>query len=113
MDLIDIDFEGMCPGLENHGICYVLHVCGIRDTQAQTRLIEFEGIEEVDQLAISDNKEIQTMADCNSKRTPATTRVQFGMARTKTLKAIAHWVRKKSRKRVTCDLRELHLRLKI
>ena len=29
------------------------------------------------------------------------------MARTKTLKAIAHWVCKKSRERVTCDLREL------
>ena len=70
MDLIDIDFEGMFPGLENHGIRYVLHVCGIRDTQAQTRLIEFEGIEEVDQLAIYDDKEIETMADRNFQENP-------------------------------------------
>ena len=47
------------------------------------------------------------MADCNSKRTPANTWIQFGLARTKTLKAIAHWVRKKSREGVNCDLREL------
>ena len=107
MDLIDIDFEGMFPELEHHGIRYVLHVCGIRDLQAQTRLIEYEGIEEVEQLAIYDDKEIESMADRNSKRTPANTRIQFGLARTKTLKAIAHWIRKKTREGVTSDLREL------
>jgi hypothetical protein len=93
MDLVDIDFEGMFPDLEHHGMRYVLHMCGIQDIQAQTRLIEYEGIEEVDQLAIYDDKEIESMADRNSKRTPAATRIQFGMARTKTMKAIAHWVR--------------------
>ena len=55
MDHIDIDYEGMFPGLENHGIRYALYVRGMSDTQAQTQLIEFEGIEEVDQLAIYDN----------------------------------------------------------
>jgi hypothetical protein len=107
MDLIDIDFEGMFPELENHGIRYVLHMCGIRDIPSQTRLIEYEGIEEVDQLAIYDDKEIESMADRNAKRTPANTRIQFGLARTKTLKAIVHWVRKKSREGINCDLREL------
>jgi hypothetical protein len=107
MDLIDIDLEGMFPELEHHGIRYVLHMCGIRDTQSQTRLIEYEGIEEVDQLAIYDDKEIESMADRNAKRTPANTRIQFGLARTKALKAIVHWVRKKSREGVNCDLREL------
>ncbi len=107
MDLVDIDFEGMFPDLEHHGMRYVLHMCGVRDIQAQTRLIEYEGIEEVDQLAIYDDKDIEAMADRIPKRTPATTRIQFGMARTKTMKAIAHWVRKKSRKGITCDLREL------
>ena len=33
-------------------------MCDICDIQAQTRLIEFEGIEEIDQLAIYDDKEI-------------------------------------------------------
>jgi hypothetical protein len=47
------------------------------------------------------------MADRNSKTTPAATHIQFGMARTKTLKAITHWVRKKSREGATCDLRKL------
>ena len=73
MDLIDIDFEGMFPELDNHGIRFVLHVCGIRDLQAQTRLIEYEGLEEVDQLAMYDDKEIESMADRSSKRTPANT----------------------------------------
>ena len=107
MDLIDIDFDGMFPGVDHHGIRYVFHLCGIRDIPTQTRLIEYEGIEEVEQLAIYDEKEIEAMADRNSKRTPANTRIQFGLARTKTLKAIAHWVRKKSREGVACDLREL------
>ena len=96
MDLVDIDFEGMFPEMDHHGMRYVLHMCGIRDIQAQTRLIEYEGIEEVDQLAIYDNKDIESMAGRNSKRTPANTCIQFGMARTKAVKAIVHWVCKKS-----------------
>ncbi len=70
-------------------------------------MIEYEGIEEVDQLAIYDNKEIESMAYCISKRTPANTRIKLGMARTKALKAIANWIRKKSCEGVDCDLREL------
>lgn len=107
MDLVDIDFEGLFPELGHQGIRYVLHVCGIRDLQAQTRLINYEGIEDVEQLAIYDDKEIDAMADIDSKRTPANTQIQFGQARTKTLKAIVHWVRKKSREGVICNLREL------
>lgn len=107
MDPIDIDFEGMFPELEHHGIRYVLHVCGVKDIPAQTRLIEYEGIESVDHLANYSDAEIEAMADRNSKRTPTNTRIQFGMARTKTLKAITHWVHKKSREGATCDLREL------
>ena len=48
------------------------------------------------------------MADRNSKRTPNNTRVQMGLARTKALKAISHWVCKKLRDGVECDLRELN-----
>ena len=107
MDLEDIDFEGMFPELEHHGIRYVLHMCGLRDIPSQTRLIEFEGIELVADLANYTDSEIETMADRNSKRSPANARVQFGLARTKNLKAIAHWVRKKAREGLTCDLREL------
>ena len=43
------------------------------------------------------DNEIGIMADRNSKRTPINTRVQMGLARTKALKAITHWVRKKLR----------------
>jgi hypothetical protein len=47
----DIDFEGMFPGLDHHGFRYVLHVCGLWDLPAQTRLINYEGIEMVEDLA--------------------------------------------------------------
>ena len=103
----EIDFEAMFPGLENHGIRYVLHVCGLTDIPSQTRLIEFEGIDNVEALANYTDFELDTMADRNSKRTPVNTRVQMGLARTKALKAITHWVRKKLREGVECDLHEL------
>jgi hypothetical protein len=108
MDLVAvIDFDAMFPGVGHHGIRYVLNKCGITDLAAQTRLIEYEGIETVEGLANFTDAEIDTMADRNSKRTPPATRVQFGMARTKALKAITHWVRKKIREGSPCDLREL------
>ena len=92
----DIDFEGMFRDLEHHGFHYgVLHVCGVWDIPAQTRLIEYEGIELVKDLANYSDAEIEAMADRNSKRTPINTRIQFGIPRTKTLKAIPHWVRKR------------------
>ena len=79
MDLIDIDFEGMFPNLEHHGIRDVLHMCGVReDIPAQIRLIEYEGIELVEDLDNYSDAEIESMADRNSKRSPANTRIQLG-----------------------------------
>ena len=108
MEPAEINFEAMFPGLEHQGIRYVFHMCGLRDIPSQTRLIEFEGIEQVTDLANYTDSEIDTMADRNSNRTPNNTRVQMGLARTKALKAITHWVRKKLREGVDCDLRELN-----
>jgi hypothetical protein len=109
MDLVAvINFDAMFPCVGRHGISYVLHKCGITDLAAQTRLIEYKGIEAVDgSLASFTDAEIDTMADRNSKRTPVATHVQFGMARTKMLKAITHWVRKKIREGSDCDRQEL------
>lgn len=103
----DIDFNVMFPGLENHAIRYVFHVCGLRDIPSQTRLIEFEGIDDVDDLANYTDTEIDQMADRNSKRSPAAQRVQFGLKRTKYLKAVCHWVRRNAREGLTSDVREL------
>lgn len=47
----DIDFAGMFPNIEHHGFRYVLYVCGLREIPAQTRLIDYEGIETVEGLA--------------------------------------------------------------
>jgi hypothetical protein len=73
MDIVDIDFEAMFPELEHHGIRYVLHMCGLRDIPAQTRLIIFEGIELVADLANYTDAEIEAMEDRNSKRSSANT----------------------------------------
>ena len=83
----EIDFEVMFPtNVDNHAIRYVLlRMCGLRDVPAQTRLIEFEGIHEVDDLANYTDAEIDQMADRNSKRSPPNQRVQFGLKRTKHL----------------------------
>jgi hypothetical protein len=105
--IANIDFEGMFPDLNHHGFRYVLHVCGLRELPAQTRLIDFEGIENVEDLANYTDAEIDAMADRNSKRSPANLRVNMGLARTKSLKAITHWVRKKLREGSPCDLHEL------
>lgn len=105
----DIDFNVMFPGVENHAIRYVFHVCGFTEIAAQTRLIEFQGIDEVDDLANYTDREINQMADRNAKQNPANQRVQFGLKRTKYLKAVCHWVRKNVREGVPCDVRELNL----
>ena len=103
----EIDFELMFPDVPNHEIRYVLHVCGLRDIPSQSRLIEFEGIDEVGDLANYTDTEIDQMADRNSKRSPQNQRVQFGLKRTKYLKAVCHWVRKNVREGVPCDVRQL------
>ena len=103
----NLDFNIMFPDVENHAIRYVFHVCGLRDIPAQTRLIEFEGIDDVDDLANYTDTEIDQMADRNSKRNPVNQRIQFGLKRTKYLKAVCHWVRKNIREGVACNVREL------
>ena len=87
---------------------FILHVCGLRDIPSQTRLIEFEGLELVEELANYTDAELDTMADRNSKRSPAPTRVQMGLSRTKKLKAVKFWVTKKIRENSPIDLTELN-----
>ena len=103
-----INLDEMFPGLEHQGIRYVLHLCGLRDIPShQTRLINYEGIETVEGLANYTDAKLDTMTDRNLKCTPVPNRVEMGLARTKTLKAITHWVHKKLSEGVDCDLHEL------
>ena len=107
MDFDFINLDELFPNLEHQPMRYVLHVCGLRDIPSQTRLIEFEGLEEIEELANYTDAELDTMADRNSKRSPAATRVQMGLARTKKLKAVKFWINKKLRENAACDLTEL------
>ncbi len=102
-----INLDAMFPNLEHQPMRYVLHVCGLRDIPSQTRLIEFEGLEDINKLANYTDSELDAMADRNSKRSPAPTRVQMGLARTKKLKAVKFWISKKLRENAPCDLVEL------
>jgi hypothetical protein len=88
---------------------FILHVCGLRDIPSQTRLIEYEGLESVEELANYTDSELDSMAeDRNSKRSSPTTRVLImGLARTKKLKATKFWVNKKIRKVAPCGHMEL------
>ena len=61
----------------------------------------------VEDLANYFDAKLDAMADCNSKRSPPTHRVNKGLARTKSLKVITHWVRKKIREGSPCDPRVL------
>lgn len=103
-----VDLEAMFPGLEHQPIRFVFHVCGLRDIPSQTRLIEYEGLETVEELANYTDSELDSMADRNSKRSPAATRVLMGLSRTKKLKAVKFWVNKKLREDAPCDLMELN-----
>jgi hypothetical protein len=109
MDLVPavINLDAMFPNLEHQPMRYVLHVCGLRDIPSQTRLIEFEGLEDINELANYTDSELDAMADHNSKRSPAPTRVQMGLARTKKRKAVKFWITKKLRENAPCDLVEL------
>ena len=103
-----IDLDAMFPLLQHQRMRFVLHVCGLRDILSQTRLIEFEGLETVEELANYTDAELDTMADRNSKRSPATIRVIMGLSRTKKLKAVKYWVTKKLRENAPLDLAELN-----
>ena len=102
-----VNLDEMFPALEHQPMRYVLHMCGLRDIPSQTRLITFEGLEDIEDLAHYTDSELDTMADRNSKRSPVPTRVQMGLARTKKLKAVKFWISKKIRENAACDLTEL------
>ena len=81
------------------------HVCGLHNIAAHTRLIQYEGIENIKYS----NYELDIMADCNSKDTPVTQHVMMGISCTKNLKSAMYWVWKKMHNRIQYDLSELTL----
>ena len=46
-----LNLDEMFPDLEHQPMRYVLHMCGLRDIPSQTRLIEYEGLEDISELA--------------------------------------------------------------
>jgi hypothetical protein len=102
-----MNLDEMFPNLEHQLMPYVLQMCGLRDIPSQTWFIDHEGFENIKELANYTDTKLDTMADCNSKRSSAPTRVQMGLAHTKKLKAVNFWIRKKLCENAPCDLTEL------
>ena len=75
----------------------------VEGNSLQTRLIEFEGLVTIEELANYTDRELDTMADRNSKRTPQNNCIHLGLARTKKLKAVKYWITKKLREDAPCD----------
>ena len=92
------------PGYE---MGFVLLLCGIANQQDRDRLIEFEGLGGLDEFGDYTDDEIADMAKRNETRTPANTRVHFGIARIKKMKAVAFWVRKQRREGIPVDVTNL------
>jgi hypothetical protein len=86
---------------------FVLLLCGITDQQARIRLIDFEGLGTLEEFGDYTDDEIADMAKRNEMRTPENTRVHFGIARIKKMKAVAFWVRKQRREGIPLDINNL------
>ena len=97
----------MFPEHKHQHKYYALHVHSLCNIAAQTRLIEFEGIENSSNLANYTDDEIDTMADQNSKCTPATQHVTIGKSCTKNMKEELYWVQKKVPEGGQLELSEL------
>jgi hypothetical protein len=61
----------MFPDVEHHTIGYVFHVCGLTGLPSQMRLIKFEGIDKIDNMAKYTDTEFDQVADRNSRHSPA------------------------------------------
>ena len=68
-----LNLDKMFPDLEHEPMRYVLHMCGLRDIPSQTRLIEYEGLDDISDLANYTDSELDAMADRNSKHSPTPT----------------------------------------
>ena len=86
---------------------FVLLLCGITNQQARIRLIDYEGLGTLEEFGDYTDDEIADMAKRNEKPTPENTRVHFGIARIKKMKAVAFWVCKQRREGVPVDINNL------
>jgi hypothetical protein len=66
----------------------------------RARLLEYERFASLDAFGDYTDTMIESMADKNEKRTPANTRVRFGIQRVLYVKAVSFWVRKQRREGV-------------
>jgi hypothetical protein len=78
----------------------MLTMCGFTTAVERARLLEYERFASLDAFGDYTDTMIESMADKNEKRTPANTRVRFGIQHVLYVKAVSFWVHKQRRKGV-------------
>jgi hypothetical protein len=86
----------------------MLTMCGFTNAVDRARLIDYERFESLEAFGDYTDTMIESMADKNEKRTPAGTRVRFGIQRVLYVKAVSFWVRKQRREGIPVDIDNLN-----
>jgi hypothetical protein len=86
----------------------MLTMCGFTDMFERARLIEYERFASLDAFGDYTDTMIESMADKNEKRTPANTRVRFGIQRVLYVKAVSFWVHKQRREGIPMTIEDLN-----
>jgi hypothetical protein len=86
----------------------MLTMCDFTNAVDRARSIEYERFELLEAFGDYTDTMIKSMADKNEKRTPAATRVRFGIQRVLYVKALSFWVRKQRREGIPLSIDNLN-----
>jgi hypothetical protein len=86
----------------------MLVMCGFTDVLERARLVEYERFPSLDAFGDYTDTMIESMAGRNEKRTPAASRVRFGIQRTLNIQAVSYWVRKQRREGIPVSIDDLN-----
>jgi hypothetical protein len=86
----------------------MLVMCGFTDALERARLVEYERFPSLDAFGDYTDSMIENMASRNEKRTPAASRIRFGIQRTLNIQAVCYWVRKQRREGIAVSIDNLN-----
>jgi hypothetical protein len=86
----------------------MLTMCGFTEMIERAHLSEYERFALLDAFGDYTDTMIESMADKNEKRTPANTRVCFGIQRVLYVKVVSFWVRKQRREGIPMTIDDLN-----
>jgi hypothetical protein len=86
----------------------MLVMCGFTDVLERARLVEYERFPSLDAFGDYTDSMIESMAGRNEKRTPAASRIRFGIQRTLNIQAVSYWVRKQRCEGIAVSIDDLN-----